>query len=67
MAAGVKEYWIIDRFLRPLTVVRRTTGKIIEKIITEGKTYRTALLPGFELPLADLLALADRWAEQEEG
>jgi hypothetical protein len=29
--------------------------------ITESQTYRTDLLPGFELPVARLLAIADRW------
>jgi hypothetical protein len=29
--------------------------------------YRTALLPGFNLPLAELLTLADGWAEKEES
>lgn len=30
----------------------------------EKQTYETPLLPGFELPPARLLTLADRWAKQ---
>jgi Uma2 family endonuclease len=64
MAVGIKEYWIIDRFQRTLTVVSKVGRKIVERVIPESRTYRTVLLPGFELPLAQLLAMADRWAEQ---
>jgi Uma2 family endonuclease len=66
LRAGVKEYWIIDRFRRTLTVVRKKNGQVVDTVVREKGTYRTALLPGFELPLAPLLALADRWAEQGE-
>jgi Uma2 family endonuclease len=57
LAIGVAEYWIIDRFRRTLTVYRLQD----EQVIHEAETYRTGLLPGFELPLAHLLALADEW------
>jgi Uma2 family endonuclease len=61
--AGVREYWIIDRFRRTMTVYR---GMKEELVITEGQTYATPLLPGFELPLAQLLAVADRCAGRRE-
>ena len=61
-SAGVREYWIIDRFARRLTVCRFTRGKTTSKAIQEQQTYSTPLLPGFELPLASLLALMDRWS-----
>ena len=32
---------------------------VTEMVITEQDTYTTPLLPGFELPLAQLLAVAD--------
>jgi Uma2 family endonuclease len=60
---GVCEYWIIDRFRRILTVVRQTPDGPREQIVSEGETYTTPLVPGFELPLKRLLALADRWEE----
>ena len=59
LRAGVLEYWIIDRFRRRMTVVQRSTGTVTEVVITEQETYTTPLLPGFELPLAQLLAVAD--------
>lgn len=61
-AAGVQEYWLIDRFRRLLTVFRKKGGKVTVLVIREGEIYRTPLLPGFELDLARLLAVADRWA-----
>lgn len=56
--AGVKEYWVIDRFKRVLTVYHRDKK---DQVISEGDTYSTHLLPGFELPLARLFSLADDW------
>ena len=61
---GVREYWVIDRFRRSLTVYRFTGEKDEELRIPEDQTYETPLLPGFVLPLKRLLASADRWAKQ---
>jgi Uma2 family endonuclease len=61
MEAGVSEYWIIDRFRRIMTVYHNEKGKIRDQIVQENEVYQTPLLPGFELPLAQLLALADSW------
>jgi Uma2 family endonuclease len=58
---GIAEYWIFDRFRRTLTVYRGTQESPEELVVKEGETYRTPLLPGFEVPLAQLLAVADRW------
>jgi Uma2 family endonuclease len=66
-AIRVKEYWIIDRFDRTLTVFSTIAGKSPKQVIRENQTYKTELLPGFELPLARLLALADRWPEEDES
>jgi len=62
LAIGVQEYWIIDRFQRIMTVFRGRPGEPAEQIIKENEVYRTALLTGFELPLARLLKVADDWA-----
>jgi Uma2 family endonuclease len=62
LAIGVQEYWIIDRFQRIMTVCRGRPGEPAEQIIKENEVYRTALLTGFELPLARLLKVADDWA-----
>ena len=64
--AGIQQYWIIDRFQRTLTVFHFLPAGVEEEIISEGQTYQTALLPGFELPLARLLEAADREAQAEE-
>jgi Uma2 family endonuclease len=59
MELRISEYWIIDRFRRIMTVVRNEPKGPKEIIIRENETYTTPLLPGFELPLARLLAVAD--------
>jgi len=58
LAAGVREYWIIDRFARTLTACRNDRPDV--EIPHDG-TYQTPLPPGFDLPLARLLAVAGRW------
>lgn len=60
LSLGIREYWIIDRFQRIMTVYR-SGNNTEQQIIQENETYRPELLPGFELPLAELLATADRW------
>jgi Uma2 family endonuclease len=59
--AGVVEYWIIDRFRRIMTVYHNRPEGQGELVVHEQETYRTPLLPGFALPLARLLSVADRW------
>ena len=61
LAASVQEYWIIDRFQRIMTVYRRPPAEPSELVVKENEVYRTPLLPGFELPLARLLKVADDW------
>lgn len=60
---GVREYWIMDRFQCILTVLRRTDGQESQQVIPGNAIYRTPLLPGFELPLQELLKLANSWDE----
>lgn len=67
LALGVKEYWIIDRFERTLTIYDKQRKRIRSRIVSESETYASALLPGFELPLAQLLALADTWNARQTG
>jgi Uma2 family endonuclease len=59
---GIAEYWVFDRFRRTLTVYRGTLEASEEVVVHEGEVYRTPLLPGFELPLARLLDVADGWS-----
>jgi Uma2 family endonuclease len=65
LQAGIREYWIIDRFQRTLTVVHNRPAGPEEQVISEHQTYQPALLPGFGLPLAQLLEAADRLAQAE--
>ena len=60
LAAGIEEYWVIDRFRRVMTVYRRAGKRTREIMVAENETYQTPLLPGFELRLAELLAVADQ-------
>jgi Uma2 family endonuclease len=66
LEAGIAEYWIFDRFRRTLTVVHNRPAGPEEQVIPEHGTYQSALLPGFEVPLARLLAAAD-WLAQTES
>jgi Uma2 family endonuclease len=59
--AGVKEYWIIDRFQRCMTVFKFGGRRSKPTVVAERETYSTRLLPGFELPLARILEEADYW------
>jgi Uma2 family endonuclease len=61
LAAGVREYWVIDRFRRIMTVYRKGIAGPTFEIVTEDQAHQTDLLPGFVLPLSRLLALADQW------
>jgi len=61
-AAGLKEYWIFDRFQRTLTVVTYSAAGTTESTIVEGSTYESPILPGFVVPLARILVAADRRA-----
>jgi Uma2 family endonuclease len=61
----VREYWIIDRFQHTMTVHARANGKYRTQVLHKNDVYRTELLPGFELPLARLFALADRWSDDQ--
>lgn len=67
LAAGVREYWIVDRFKRQLFVVRGTPAGPVELAIPETEIYRPDLLPGFELPVGRLLAVADAWSSQDRA
>jgi Uma2 family endonuclease len=63
LSLGVKEYWVIDRFSREMTVFTGEPGQIREQLVSEQQVYQTPLLPGFEFPLAQVLKIADEWKE----
>ena len=62
---GVREYWVFDRFQHTLTVFTASKGKAKKQVLRETQTYQTDLLPGFKLPVARLVALANRWPDDE--
>jgi Uma2 family endonuclease len=64
LAAGVREYWIVDRFRRCVTVCRAEGADLV---VPEGESYTCPLLPGFVLPVAPLLAAADQWGDADES
>jgi len=61
LALGIREYWIIDRFRRIMTVFSGPPADPAEHVVEAVGVYRTPLLPGFELRLARLFDLADDW------
>jgi Uma2 family endonuclease len=63
--AIVKEYWIIDRFQRIMTVFSRQGSRIKRQVLRANQEYRTDLLPGFVLPLGRILDLAERWTDED--
>lgn len=62
ISIGVQEYWVIDRFAHIMTAFRVDGSQLT---VSEQNKYQTPLLPGFELPLAQLFALSDEWEETE--
>ncbi len=64
---GVIEYWIIDRFQRGATIVRFSEEGETQTVLSEADQITTPLLPGFELPLARLFQMADRFAPRRRG
>jgi Uma2 family endonuclease len=60
---GVKEYWLIDRFSRRMTVFHRRGQRWMKRTLGEKDVYRTPLVPGFELPLARLFERMDEYAD----
>jgi hypothetical protein len=52
------------RFRRTLTVFSFGGESDQVLVIPETQNYESPLLPGFEIPLARLLKLADRWAKK---
>lgn len=62
LAAGVKEYWLFDRFCRHLAVFRpKSEGSVETTVIAAGMVYTTARLPGFELSIDRILKCVDDW------
>jgi Uma2 family endonuclease len=53
-ALGVKEYVIIDRFQKTVTVLTCRPEDYQERILTTADRYESPLLPGLSIPLSDV-------------
>ena len=53
---GIDEYWIVDRFARTVTILRRDDHSWIERIYGDGESAESTVLPEFAVPLAELWA-----------
>ena len=62
---GIRQYWVIDRFKRTMTVYSFEGERDEIQVIPDGNTFETPLLPGFVLDLGKLLKFADRWAKKK--
>ena len=51
---GVKEYVIVDRFKKQVTVLTLTPGGYQEQVLTPADTYTSPLLPGLAIALAEV-------------
>jgi Uma2 family endonuclease len=67
LAAGITEYWVIDRFRRTMTVYATAPDGIVERVVREDESYETPRLPGFVLPITRLLARADLWPPRKRS
>jgi Uma2 family endonuclease len=56
---GVREYWIVDRYLKTVEVYRRTASADLALVATlnEHDTLTSPLLPGFALPVAQIFRM----------
>jgi Uma2 family endonuclease len=52
---GVKEYVIVDRFTKQMTVFTLTPDGYREQVLATADTYTSPLLPGLEVALAEVL------------
>ena len=51
LKAGIREYVIVDRFDRRVTVLTLGEAGYVERVLGLGDVYESPLLPGFALPL----------------
>ena len=54
LAYGLREYWIVDRFEKKVTVLHRRGDTWAEHVFVEGQTATGLVLPGFAVAVDDL-------------
>lgn len=59
LAFGVSEYWIVDADRAEMHVLKRSRDDWTERVIGARGHYRTKLLPGFELSVAEVFEAAE--------
>lgn len=59
LQAGVLEYWIIDAGRREVLVLARSGEQWSDRIVRDGESYTSPLLPGFSLNSAAIFAAAE--------
>ena len=52
----MREYVIVDRQARPVMVLTHADEGYQEQVLGPSDTYRTTLLPGLEVPLAEVFS-----------
>ena len=54
---GLREYWIVDRFERKVTVLVRDGDDWAERVFVDGQAAEGEVLPGFVVAVSDLWAV----------
>lgn len=65
-AHGIREYWIFDAFRSRLTVWQFEGDVRRPGEYGPDAVYQSPLLPGFDLPVGKILAIAQRWAPVDD-
>jgi Uma2 family endonuclease len=52
---GGREYVIVDRFERQVTILRRSRGRFVESHLGQTDAYTSPLLPGLKIPLKEII------------
>jgi Uma2 family endonuclease len=52
---GVREYIIVDRFEKRVTVLRRSRNRFVESHLEPTDVYTSPLLPGLKIPLKEII------------
>jgi Uma2 family endonuclease len=67
LAFGLREYWIVDRFARRVTVMIRDGDAWVERVFGDGQVASGLVLPGFAVPVSDIWAAAADAEDDPEG
>jgi Uma2 family endonuclease len=67
LAFGLREYWIVDRFARRVTVLIRDGDAWVERVFGDGQVASGLVLPGFAVPVSDIWAAAEDAEDDPEG